>query len=137
MRNMGYLGHTPQFGTVSDLLRFRNRGVEFADPNETLTQVVERMSQLGISQMPVRDGEELKMIHEQDLLQGLVTGACAPTDKVASAAKSLQGRVSPQDTLTKVQAVFDENNVAVVVDNDSVAAMITKIDVIEYLAEAS
>lgn len=136
MRNMGFLGHTPEFGTVSDLLRFRNRGVEFADPNETLTEVVERMSQLGISQMPVHDGGELKMIHEQDLLHELVTGGCAPTDKVASAATSLRGRVSSDDNLTKVQAVFDENNVAVVVDDDTVKALITKIDVIEYLAEA-
>jgi cystathionine beta-synthase len=137
MRNMGFLGHTPQFGTVSDLLKFRNRGVEFADPNESLTQVVERMSQLGISQMPVHDGNELKMIHEQDLLHELVTGGCAPTDKVSSAAKSLRGRVTSEDTLAKVQTVFDDNNVAVVVDNDTVTALITKIDMIEYLAEAS
>jgi cystathionine beta-synthase len=95
------------------------------------------MSDLGISQMPVARGdkaEPLKMIHEVDLLQSLVDQQRAPTDTVEQAAADLGGRVDIEDSLTAVQSVFDDENVAVVVEDGDVTGVISKIDVIEYLA---
>ncbi len=77
------------------------------------------------------------MIDETDLLQSLVSGQCAPTDPVLRAAKPLQGQVQLDDPLTKVQRVFNENNVAVVVKGPDIIAIISKIDVLEFLAARS
>ncbi len=74
------------------------------------------------------------MIHEVDLLQSLVSGQCTPDDTVIKSAKTLEGKVSIDDPLTRVQTVFDENNVAVVVSDGKVAGIISKIDVVEFLA---
>lgn len=135
MKDMGYIGLEQRLGTVREVLQFKGDRVEFAQPDETLGSVAKRMSDLGISQMPLRgDDPNLMMIHELDLLQSLVSGACTPEDTVLKAAKDLHGQVAVNDPLTKVQSIFDDNNVAVVVDESHVVGVISKIDVVQFLA---
>ncbi|TFH41921.1 MAG: pyridoxal-phosphate dependent enzyme [Lysobacterales bacterium] len=137
MKDMGFLGPEQLLGTVREVLRFKGGGVEFAKPDETLASVAKRMSELGISQMPVaRTGksEPLKMIHEVDLLQSLVNHQHTAMDTVENAAAIHEGQVDIDDSLTVVQSVFDDQNVAVVVEDGGVTGVISKIDVIEYLA---
>jgi cystathionine beta-synthase len=136
MRDMGYLDDH-RLGTVRDVLQLKAGEVEFAAADETLAQVAHRMNDLGISQMPIAqpNGGAHLMIHEMDLLHSLVSGACEPGDPVVAAAKPLDGQVSLDDPLAKVQRIFDENNVAVVVEDGGIVGVITKIDVIEFLAE--
>ena len=136
MKDMGYLDDAHRLGTVRELLRFKDGHVVYASSDETLAHVAHRMNELGISQMPIariRD-ERYLMIHEADLLQTLVTGECTPDDSVLRAAKPLQGQVSMDDPLSKVQRIFDSDNVAVVVEKGAIAAIISKIDIVEFLA---
>ena len=137
MKDMGYLGPEQLLGTVREVLRFKGGGVEFAQPDETLASVAKRMSDLGISQMPVARSDKtgsLKMIHEVDLLQSLVDQQYTTSDTVEHAAADLGGQVGIEDSLSAVQSVFDDENVAVVVEDGDVTGVISKIDVIEYLA---
>ncbi len=139
MKDMGFLGIEDRLGTVREVLQFKGRNVVFASPNETLGEVAKRMSDLGISQMPVEvvNGEAHKMIHEMDILHSLISGSCTRDDKVECAATDLQGQVRLDDSLSAVQAVFDGQNIAVVVDENRVIAVISKIDVVEFLAARS
>ena len=137
MKDMGFLGPEQLLGTVREVLRLKGDGIEFAQSDETLASVAKRMSDKGISQMPVARGEKagpLKMIHEVDLLQSLVDQHCTPSDTVEHAAAVLEGQVGIDDSLTAVQSVFDDQNVAVVVEDGDITGIISKIDVIEYLA---
>ncbi|MDH3690953.1 MAG: pyridoxal-phosphate dependent enzyme [Gammaproteobacteria bacterium] len=140
MKDMGFIGAEQRLGTVREVLRFKGRDVEFADPADTLANVAKRMSGLGISQMPLRSVNEetdLLMIHEVDLLQSLVSGQCTPNDPVVRAAKKLHGQVGLEDSLSKVQAVFANDDVAVAVDHGTIAGIISKIDVVEFLSARS
>ena len=136
MKDMGFLGPEQRLGTVREVINFKGGDVEFALPDETLSHVASRMAELGISQMPVKSNGEgrFMMIHELDLLQSLVSGKCTPDDTVDEAAKELEGEVSMDDPLTKVQSVFDADNVAIVVEKGNVIGVITKIDVVGFLA---
>ncbi len=141
MKDMGFLGPEQRLGNVRQVLEFKRGEVQFADADEPLSNVVARMSQLGISQMPLRpaaQGEQpLRMIHEFDILQGLVGGTCSAEDPAQKVAKELQGLVKPEDPLTRVQRVFDDNNVAVVMEQGAIVGIISKIDVVEFLASRS
>jgi cystathionine beta-synthase len=139
MKDMGYLDEAQRLGSVREVLQFKDGQVEFALPDETLADVAHRMNELGISQMPIAEanGGPLLMIHEGDLLQCLVAGVCTPSDSVLRAAKPLEGQVAAEDSISKVQRVFDENNVAVVVEDGAVTGIISKIDVVEFLAARS
>ncbi len=134
MRDHGYLGPDERLGTVADLLRFRPHAVVFAAPDEPLEGVAHRMAGLGISQMPVAAPAGLHMIHESDILRALLNGECRPADPVLRAARPLAGQVCPEDPLSRVQAVFEEHDVAVVVEGGEVTGIVSKIDVVEYLA---
>ena len=137
MKDMGFLGPEQILGTVREVLAFKGGEVEFATEDETLASVAKRMSEMGISQMPIAqggNGPPLKMIHEVDLLHSLVDQDCTPEDTVIRAAKDLEGQVAIGDPLTAVQSVFDDHNVAVVVEEGQVTAVISKIDVVEFLA---
>ena len=136
---MGYLGGEERLGRVREVLKLTEGTVEFAEPQETLAHVAHRMNELGISQMPVirSNGGPQLMIHEVDLLQSLVSGRCSADDTVVKAAKPLMGKVGVDDSLSRVQEVFDDDNVAVVVENDQVIGIIGKIDMVEFLAARS
>jgi len=139
MKDMGLLDIEERLGSVRDLVVHKGRHVEFSERDETIAQVASRMSELGISQMPIRpDGSgSLLMVHEIDLLRALASGACKGDDKVLNAAAPLTGVVSIDDSLTKVQRVFDQDEVAVVMEDGEMSAIIAKIDVVEFLAERS
>ena len=140
MKDMGFLGVEQRLGTVREVLQFKGGEVQFAEADDTLSGVAHKMADLGISQMPVQQGNgngSMMMIHEVDLLQSLVSGECTPDDTVIRAAKALEGKVALEDSLTKVQDVFDQHNVAVVVDQEKIIGVISKIDVVEYLAARS
>ena len=136
LKDMGYLSAEERLGTVREVLSFKGGNVEFAQPQEKLSSVAARMSELGISQMPlvVNGGEgELKMVHEVDLLQSLVDRSCTPDDPVGQAATMLEGQVNLNDSLSEVQKVFDQHNVAVVIDAETIIGVISKIDVVAFL----
>ncbi len=136
MKDMGFLGPEQRLGTVREVINFKGDNVEFALPDETLGHVASRMAEMGISQMPVKSNGDgrLMMIHELDLLQSLVSGKCTADDTVDEAATELEGEVTMDDSLSKVQSIFDADNVAVVVEKGKVIGVITKIDVVEFLA---
>jgi len=136
MKDMGYLDTAglQQRGTVRDVICRKGDRVEFAAPLDTLSQVAGRMSKLGISQMPLRHDGRMMMVHEVDLLHSLVSGKCQADDPVVDTAKELHGVVAMHDPLSRVQQVLANDEVAVVMEGDAVAGIISKIDLVQFLA---
>jgi len=137
MQDMGFIGPGDRLGTVRDILKSKGGKVEFAEADESIGHVASRMSELGFSQLPLQGanpGDPLRMVHELDILQGLVSGRCTADDPVTGVAKTLEGQVALDDPLITVQSVFDAHNVAVAVDGGRVVGIISKIDVVQYLA---
>ena len=140
MRDMGFLGPEQRLGTVRELLEFKPGRVEFARGSETIADVAGRMASLGISQMPIDAGDAhdpMMIIHEVDLLQSMVRGECTADCDVMRAAKPMHGMVGLDDSLARVQEVFDDENVAMVIDDANVVGVISKIDMVEFLAARS
>jgi cystathionine beta-synthase len=135
MRDNGFLEDKGP-GTVADLLRGRKGELFVAKRGEKISQVIEEMKKHGISQMPVveKDGSAVGMIHEYDLLNGLIGGAHKMGDAIDKLIAPLQGVVTPETGLNKLREVFAQDNVAVVRDGQKVTAIVTKIDLIEFLA---
>jgi len=136
MKDLGYLGLDERLGSVRDILKFKGSHVDFASSEESLASVAKRMKDLGISQMPVKtaNGGAHLMVHETDILSALIHGQCKATDKVLEATAHLEGEVALGDPLSRVQTIFDKNNMAVVIDQDQIVGIIGEIDVVEYLA---
>jgi cystathionine beta-synthase len=133
MRDNGFLEEKGA-GTVRDLLSGK-RAVITARKGQRVDQVVEAMRQHGISQMPVmsEDGRAVGMIHEYDLLNALVANKAKFADTIDSIVAPLQGVVSPETSLNRLREVFNQDKVAVVKEGEKILAVVTKIDLIEYM----
>jgi cystathionine beta-synthase len=82
------------------------------------------------------DGTALGMIHEYDLLNGLIGGSYKLTDPIDALIAPLQGVVTPETTIPQLRQVFAQDNVAVVREGQKITGIVTKIDLIEHLAGA-
>jgi cystathionine beta-synthase len=122
---------------VADVLAGRKGGVVTARRSDKVEAVVKRMRDHDISQMPVVDdeGRAVGMIHEYDLLNFLIEGKHRLSEVVEPLVQPLQGVVGPETPIGRLRAIFNDDNVAVVKEGDRVTAILTKIDLIEFLGE--
>ncbi len=136
MKDNGFVDPEDRLGTVRDLLQRRPQELITAFREDSAKDVVARMKHYGISQMPVLDRGSraaVGMIHEYDLLDALLTNRIQYAQAIMPLVAPLQGRVTPDTAVSKLREIFSQDNVAVVVENERALAVVTKIDLIEYL----
>ncbi len=138
MRDNGFIEEKGP-GTVADILKTRPQKLITAVKGQKIGQVIEVMKRDGISQMPVlaADGSAMGMLHEYDLLNGLVAGHSKLSDAIDALIAPLQGTVTNETTIAQLRQVFAQDNVAVVRDGQKVTGIVTKIDLIEFLSRAA
>lgn len=135
MRDMGFLDPDDTLGTVQELVARRPQELLVAREDERVRDVALRMKQHGISQLPVVDGEGRAkgMLDEHDLFEALLTGAAKHEHTIGGLAAPLEGRVAPTAPVSSLRDIFARGHVAVVCEGDKPLAVITKIDLIDFL----
>ena len=135
---------------MSGCVRFRpmtslSEFTRYIDPFEEMNMSVENMvanlivelKTHGFSQLPVLDGDKLcGIVHEVDLLRHLAENH-GSTDCTIGEANLIVSDYATVTTATKVellQGVLSEAKIALVLDGDKLTGVITKIDLIDFLA---
>lgn len=123
-------------GAVRDLLRIKAmQELITARPGDPQSQVIARMKQYDISQLPVvTDGRLMGIVSESDLFNAMLMGEHDPQEPIESIVNPHVETVSPETSLEVVSEIFTRGNVAVVIEDDKVVGIVTKIDLIDYLA---
>jgi cystathionine beta-synthase len=137
MRENGFLEESPGHGTVRDVLAGRDkRPLVTASPAATLREVIDRLKTLGISQLPVIEHGKLRgIVAEVDLLRALVSGGKTLETPIGELVESEYATVTPNTKIELLQSVLADARVAIVEDGDEVVGIVTKIDVIDFLAK--
>lgn len=137
MREHGFLDSEPSLGTVRELLASRGGKGEVitAQPDDTLRHVIQTMKTHGISQLPVVEGGRLRgIVAEVDVLRHLVSGEGHLDSTIAPIIESDYATVTPDTKVELLQSVLSDAKVALVTENDKLVGIISKIDLIDYLA---
>ena len=135
MKDNGFFDPTDRMGTVGDLLGGKKREVYTVTPKDSAKHAVALMKRHGISQLPVIDGSKpVAMLHEVDLLQALLEGRHKLDEAVSAVMKPIAGVVTLRTPVSRLRELFAKDQVAIVKDGDDLAAIVTKIDLIEWLA---
>lgn len=123
--------------TVRDVLGPRLGSVITARETDLIEDIVQKLMANRISQMPVIDEGELPigMVHESDLLNFLIQGEHKLKEPVRGAMAPLVGVIPLEAPVVQLRNVFDEDNVAVVLDRGKVVGIVTKIDLIDFLGK--
>ena len=77
------------------------------------------------------------MIHEVDVLSTVLEGRAKLDQPIDAYVQPLQGQVSVETPVRRLNEIFAQDNVAVVMDHEKPLAIITKIDLIDFLSRAA
>jgi cystathionine beta-synthase len=93
------------------------------------------LKKLGISQLPVVEKGKLRgIVAEVDLLRHLVTGLKTLDSPIGELVESDYATVTLDTKIELLQGVLNDAKVAIVIEHEQVAGIVTKIDLIDYLA---
>jgi cystathionine beta-synthase len=135
MRENGFLEDSPGIGTVRDLLQGK-RPIVTAKPDARLRDVIDQMKSLSISQLPVVEKGKMRgIVAEVDVLRALVSGGKTLESPIAEVVEDDYATVTPNTKLELLQGVLADAKVAIVEDRDEVVGIVTKIDLIDFLAK--
>jgi cystathionine beta-synthase len=143
MRENGFLAETPGIGTVKDILSAKDGGKErrslvTASPASKVREVIDTLKTLGISQLPVVENGKLKgIVAEVDLLRHLVTGLQTLDSSIGELVEGDYATVTPNTKIELLQSVLADAKVAIVEEQEKVVGIVTKIDLIDFLARAA
>jgi cystathionine beta-synthase len=141
MRENGFLDDATGLGTVRDLLVAKDRvGRELvtATPASKVRDVIATLASRGISQLPVVEHGKLKgIVAEVDLLRHLVSGHKTLDSPIDELIEGDYATVTQNTKLELLQTVLGDAKVAIVEDGDEVVGIVTKIDLIAFLARDS
>ncbi len=138
MRDNGFLDEPVRLGTVRDMIAERTGKVVTATTDQPVFKVVELMKANDISQLPVmEDGQLVGVIGEADLLRHMMSGTHRIVEPLGQVPRHAARTVTSETPLGEIAAAFSTggHEMAVVVDNDEIKGVITKIDLLDYLAK--
>jgi len=137
MRENGFLDEEHGLGMVRDLLGQKSaEEVIVASATDRVRDVISRMKAHGISQLPVVDGKKLVgAIAEVDLLRYLVTEEQSLDSAVGPLVESDYATVTSDTKVELLQNLLSDARMAVVLDKGAITGVITKIDLIDFLAK--
>lgn len=141
MRENGFLESAWAGATAHDVLAIKSlREIITAQPDEPVNAVIRKLKEHDISQMPVisADGSLLGLVNEVDLLNHLVLGdRGGPDDTITDLVRTDVATIGPEAPLESLMSVFVNRQVAVVMEDGRVSGILTKIDILDYLASHS
>jgi len=129
----------PRHGDLRDLIArdFAEGGVISIGPDNTLLTAYNRMRAADISQLPVVDsGRLVGILDEGDILAAVGAGQRRAERFAAQVSTAMTGEVHTlqvHEPVDRLKAVFDRDEVAVVVDGDRLVGVITPVDLINHL----
>ncbi len=140
MRENRFLEYPLAEGRVEDILQQKKKmQTVTALTTDHKNDVIDRMKQYSVSQLPVVQdgGAYVGMITEVDLLNHLLSSdhQHAPNETIGDIVNTEAAEVvGPETSLAYLSEVFRNGKVAVVCEDDRVTGIVSKIDLIEYLA---
>jgi cystathionine beta-synthase len=138
MRENGFLEDQPGLGTVRDILAAKGQAhsaIVTATPTSKVREVIDTMKRLSISQLPVVERGKLRgIVAEVDLLRHLVTGMKTLNSAIGDLAEGDYATVTLDTKVELLQAALADAKVAIVTDREEVRGIVTKIDLIDFLA---
>ena len=110
-----------------------------ARPTDKMADVVSKMKQYSVSQLPVLDenGRLMGVVTEIDLLNHmLVTNHAShdPDESIASIVDTNVPTVRPGTSLETLMAIFSQHNAVIIATEEQVQGILTKIDILDFLS---
>ena len=125
-------------GLVEDILRKTPpHNIITATETTPISQIVDTFKSKGISQVPIVDakGNPTGMVHEVDVLRGMQSGNLTGSSPAKAASHPIGGLIYPKARIEELFRIFETDQVGVVVDNNKIVGIVSKVDVLEFMTK--
>ncbi|MGW8251144.1 MAG: pyridoxal-phosphate dependent enzyme [Anaerolineales bacterium] len=140
MRENGFMASTWAELRVADVLRAKSiQSLYIARPGDSQADVIAMMKKHDISQVPVvEEGRLVGIVTEVELLDHLLTSdhPHQPGETIEALVRPQVATVNPDTALEVLMSLFTTRRVAVVVEDGRTVGIITKIDLLDFMAGA-
>jgi len=135
LRENSFLDEEETYGRLSDITGRQKHPLIAARPDDGVQTIIRLMKKHGISQLPVLDGDRLLgIISESDLLNAILSDP-ASVDRPVGDLVDQNFVIVPLDTpISRLGSVFAAGKVALVQKDNTIQAVVTKIDLIDHVA---
>ncbi len=138
MRENGFLETSLEESRAASVLESKSiKDIYTATPNDLMREVIDLMKQKDISQLPVvSEGRVVGLVTEVELLNHMLFSTHEHTrdETIAEMIRTDFTTVGVDTSMETLMSVFSTARVAVVLDGNELAGIITKIDLLDYLA---
>jgi cystathionine beta-synthase len=136
MKSNGFLSEDLDAGTVAHILKGRPQRLITLTRSTTVRTAIRTLKEHGISQIPVLDENKrhFGIVSEIDLLNFLVEHEGDLDHSIGDLVSADYATVTPHTRTSLLKRIFNDAKVVLVVDHDHLQGVLTKIDLIEYLA---
>ncbi len=139
MRQAGFL--ESDHGNVAALLKKLGKGNEeiiTAVESDKVSDVINRLSDAGISQLPVKDenGWVKGIVHEKVILKSLFNDQISASDPVGGLVETTVEFITPDDSVDRISKLVTDGKTPLVTDpndGDKIIAVVTNIDLLNFL----
>ena len=140
MRENGFLESAWSELRVYDVLANKTmQELYTARPTDRQADVIRSMKEHDISQVPVMgdNGQLVGIVTEVELLDHLLMAGHThqPTETIEELMRTDVATISPDALLESLMSLFTTRRVVIVTEHNNVAGIITKIDLLDFLAE--
>ena len=134
MKENGFL--EPEYGgTVQDVMGHGLRAVYSVAPAAPVREVIAMMKAHEVSQVPVLDGNRIAgIVSERDLLHALALGGAKEDTLISEIAGAEFAILEPSNSAALLGELFAQGKTVLVQDGGRVTGVLTKIDLIDYIA---
>ena len=139
MRSNGFLADDAEEGTVAHILKRLPSRLITARAQTTVREAVAMLKTHQISQIPVLDseGHHVGIVAEIDLLNYMVENEGGLGHAIGPLVESDYATVTPHTRITLLRNIFNDAKVVLVVENDRLLGLLSKIDLIDYMASTA
>jgi cystathionine beta-synthase len=137
MKDYGFFSGDRDLGLVEDILKaMPKRPILTAAANTPVSQIIDTFRERGVSQLPILDEHKnpVSMVHEVDLLRGLQSGTITGSSPASAVANPIGGLIYPKARIEELFRIFETDQVGVVVDNNVIVGIVSKIDVLDFMS---
>lgn len=136
LRENSFLDEEETYGRLRDLIEHQGQTLITARPGDGVKAIIQLMKKHGISQLPVLDGERLVgIISEGDLVQALLSDPENIERPISGLVDQNYVVVPPETPVARLAAIFGEGKVALVQEGKRICGLVTKIDLIDHMAD--
>ncbi len=138
MRENGFFDDDPGHGIVRDMMGWRDKQkLVSVRANAKVREVIDLLKSQAISQIPVVEGGKLLgIVSEVSLLRCLVKGEKTLDSSIDDLMESDYATVTPDTKIDLLKGVLEGAPVAIVAEDGVPVGIVTKIDLIDYVARA-